>query len=282
MRIVLPNKGSLAKGTIDLMLASGYKCKRSSKELVCYDQTHDVEFIFLRPKDIPTYVDANIFTLGITGRDIVMDSHFSLEEILPLGFGKSSMRYIIPKENKFTNIQQLHNKNIACSYPHFLKNHLASEGIEANIIKLEGAVEIAIHLGIADVIVDVVETGTTIKEAGLKAVGEPIIHSEAVLVSKVPLKKLSEDAKLMVLRLQGIITAKNYVMIEYDIKQEKLQEACAICSGIHSPTVTRLHNEGWLSVKVMAKSSQQNSIIDEFYRLGAKGIIVTPINNCRI
>ena len=292
LKVALPNKGSLAKGAIELMSAAGYKCKRRSKELVCYDKDSKVEFIFLRPKDIATYINAGIFDFGITGRDIAQDNHFELDEVLALNFGKSKMHYIIPQEQSFKGIEQFNNKRIACSYPTLLKKHLDKENIKADIIKLEGAVEIAIHLDIADVIVDVVETGTTIKEAGLKCVGNPIIKSEAILIGK-DNKSLQNDKNQalnpkdlafsqMCNRLKGIVVARNYVMIEYDVKNIDLEKACKICEGLQSPTVTPLKEEGWFAVKVAAEASKENDILDKLIALNAKGIIVTPVKNCRI
>ena len=281
-KVVLPNKGSLAEGAMNLFNLAGYCCKSNSKELICYDKKNQIEFVFLRPKDIATYVDAGIFDLGITGRDIVRDSDFDLCELMPLGFGKSAMYFIIPNERDFSSVEQFAGVKIACSYPRLLEKYLQKKNIKSNIIKLDGAVEVSIHLGIADVIVDVVETGTTIKEAGLKTVGESIIKSEAILIGTKVLEKLPEQAQKMVLRLQGVITAKNYIMIEYDIKKELLEEACALCRGIYSPTLTQLHNKDWFSVKVMATKVQENVLIDQLYELGAKGIVVTALTNCRI
>ena len=281
LKVAIPNKGSLSEGATKLIQSAGYKCRRSSKELYCSDDANNVEFYFLRPTDIPTYVEAGIFHFGITGRDIVLDSGHELEETMGLGFGKARMMYITPGNHDFKGISDFEGKKIACSYPGLISKHLSDNGVNAEIIELDGAVEISLHLGIADFAADVVETGTTIKLAGLKTVGEPILHSEAIIVSSKE-KNNCEDADLFIKRIQGIITAKQYVMIEYDIATDKIEEACNICPGLESPTVSPLREANWHAVKVMVKSSQVNSIMDSLSALGAKAIIVTEIRTCRM
>ena len=282
LKIAIPNKGSLAEGAMKLIREAGYKCKKSGKELVCSDPTNNVEFVFLRPKDIATYVASGVFSFGITGRDITADSENDVVEMMALGFGKASFRYIIPGNEHFEGFQQFEGKRIACSYPHLVKTHLASEGVNAEIVPLSGAVEISIHLGIADAAADVVETGTTIKQAGLKTVGDTIMKSEAVLISKCATVVEREEAALFLRRLEGIIIARQYVMVEYDIPVAKLDKACELSPGLESPTIAPLHDPEWRSVKVMTKSSGINDVMDELSDLGAGAIIVSAIKTCRI
>lgn len=281
LKVAIPNKGSLSEGATKLIQSAGYKCRRSSKELFCSDDSNNVEFYFLRPTDIPTYVEAGIFHFGITGRDIVLDSGHDIEETMALGFGKARMMYITPGNHDFKGVSDFEGKKIACSYPGLISKHLNENNVNAEIIELDGAVEISLHLGIADFAADVVETGTTIKLAGLKTVGEPILHSEAIIVSSKEKSNLDE-AELFIKRIQGIITAKQYVMIEYDIPTEKIEDACNICPGLESPTVSPLREANWHAVKVMVKSSQVNSLMDALSTLGAKAIIVTEIRTCRM
>ena len=281
LKIAIPNKGSLSEGATTLIQKAGYKCKRSSKELFCADNNNNIEFYFLRPTDIPTYVHAGTFDFGITGRDIVLNTGYDLEETLPLNFGKARMMYITPGNHDYKGLSDFEGKRIACSYPGLISKHLKDNGVNAEIIKLSGAVEISLHLGIADFAADVVETGTTIKMAGLKTVGEPILRSEAIIVSGKG-KDHNEAAKLFIKRINGIITARQYVMVEYDIPTDKLEEACKICPGLESPTVSPLREANWNAVKVMVKSSEISEIMDSLSALGAKAIIVTEIKTCRM
>lgn len=281
LKVAVPNKGSLSEGATSLIQNAGYKCRRSSKELFCSDSANNVEFYFLRPTDIPAYVEAGIFNFGITGRDIVLDSGHDVNEVMGLNFGKARMMYIAPGNHDFKGLSDFEGKKIACSYPGLINTHLKENGVNAEVIELDGAVEISLHLGIADFAADVVETGTTIKLAGLKTVGEPILHSEAIIVSNEE-KIHNDEAQLFIKRIQGIILARQYVMVEYDIPDDKIEEACKVCPGLESPTISPLREESWHAVKVMVKSSQVNSIMDELSALGAKAIIVTEIRTCRI
>ena len=282
LKIAIPNKGSLSQGAMELIQKAGYKCRRASKELYCADTANKVEFYFLRPTDIPKYVEAGIFHFGITGRDITHDSTLKIEESVALGFGKARMMYITPGDFNFKGLQDFEGKRIACSYPHLINEHLKANGITAEIIKLSGAVEISLQLGIADFAADVVETGTTIKQAGLKVVGEPILQSEAILISKDKQTETLPQAELFLKRINGIIVARKYLMVEFDIPTSKLETACQIAPGLESPTISPLRDKEWNAVKVMLKTSEVNAVIDELSNIGAKAIIVTEIRTCRI
>ena len=283
LKIALPNKGALSEGAIALVKNAGYKIRRSGKALVCTDNVNNVEFYFLRPKDITAYVSSGVFTFGITGRDIVQDTHYdNIDECLALGFGKSKMRYIIPGADEFPGLELFEGKRIACSYPILVKKHLAANNINDEIVKLDGAVEISIQLGIADAAADVVETGTTIKQAGLKTVGDVILQSEATLISADKNLDSNEAAKAFIKRLSGIIVARKYVMLEYDIPTEKIEAACEAVPGLESPTISSLHDPNWKGVKAMIPSGDINSSMDTLESLGAKGIIATDIRTCRL
>jgi len=282
LKIAVPNKGSLSEGAMTLIQKAGYKCRRSSKELYCADTVNHVEFYFLRPKDIPKYVEAGIFHFGITGRDILKDSALDLNESLALSFAKARMMYITPGDFDYKGLSDFEGKRIACSYPHLINEHLKSNGVNAEIVELSGAVEISLQLGIADFAADVVETGTTIKQAGLKMVGEPLLHSEAILVSNDEKINSLPQAELFLKRVNGIIVARKYVMIEYDIPAKKVEAACKIAPGLESPTISQLRDTEWNAVKVMIKTSEINTTMDQLSQLGAKAIIVTDLRTCRI
>lgn len=281
LQIALPNKGSLSQEAVDLVREAGYHCRRYSRELVVRDRSHPIEYVFLRPKDIAVYVSRGLLDLGITGRDLALDSRADFEELLPLQFGRSSFYYAVPRESDLTP-DQLGGRRIATSYAHLVHEDLAKRGISADVVHLDGAVEIAIRLGVADAIADVVESGRTMMEAGLKTVGEPLVTSEAILIARDRNVVRKDLVKQFIDRINGIVVARTYVMVEYDAPKDILEKASKVTPGIEAPTVAPLSREGWVAIKSMAKKSEVNDIMDRLAELGAKGIIVTPIRTCRI
>ncbi len=281
LKIAIPNKGSLSEGAIQLVSEAGYKCKRYSSELIIFDAANNIEFYFLRPRDIAIYVGNGFLDMGITGRDLALDSKTSVQEIMPLNFGHSSFYYAIPQNEKIT-ADQFGGKRIATSYPHIVELDLKKRNVEAQIIKLDGAVEISIRLGVADVIADVVQSGRTLTEAGLKKIGEPLLKSESILIAHSEETLKGNEADLFLKRLKGIIVAREFVIVEYDIPKSALSKACTLTPGIESPTIAPLSNENWAAVKAMVRKSDMNSIMDKLADIGAKGIIVTDIRTCRI
>jgi ATP phosphoribosyltransferase len=245
------------------------------------DQANGIDFIFLRPRDIAVYVGNGVLDMGITGRDLAVDSKAGVEEILPLNFGNSRFRYAVPRDSglepdKFNGLR------IATSYPEIVRLDLEKRGVEAKIIRLDGAVEVSVQLGVADAIADVVESGRTLKEAGLHVVGEPLMNSEAILIARDKAIAENPEVKRMLGRLRGILVARTYAMVEYDISRDKLEDACQITPGIEAPTVAPLSNNDWVAVKAMIVSKESNHVMDELHKLGARGIIVTDIRSCRI
>lgn len=281
LKIAIPNKGALSDDAIVLLKEAGYKCSRYGRELTVADVKNNVEFIYLRPRDIAIYVGNGILDLGITGRDLAFDSRSGVAELLPLEFGKSSFYYAIPNGSKLTP-DQFGGLRIATSYPSIVENDLKQRGIKAQIVRLDGAVEISIRLGVADAIADVVESGLTLKEAGLKTVGDPVMKSEALLIARTPDVAAKPQVVNIIKRLEGIILARKYAMIEYDIPQAVLAKACKITPGIEAPTISPLRNVDWAAVKAMTLRGEINAVIDKLEEIGAKGIIVTDIRTCRI
>lgn len=281
LQIALPNKGTLAEDSMRLVQEAGYKCRRMGKELMISDVENGIDFFFLRPKDIAVYVRKGILALGITGRDLVMDSGAHLVEILPLHFGKSRFCYAVPEDSPITP-ESLQGCRIATSYTTLVARDLAARGVDAEIIQLDGAVEISIRLGVSDVIADVVQTGKTLKDAGLKIVGGTILESEAVLVGRDEAVLENPLVKTFVERLRGIVVARDYVIVEYDVEEGLLDQACRITPGIESPTVSPLSKKGWVAVKAMAKKKEINAIMDALTAIGARGIMVMDIRTCRI
>jgi ATP phosphoribosyltransferase len=281
LRIALPNKGSLSEKAITLVGEAGYQCLRTGRELMVTDNDNEIEFVFLRPRDIAVYVSSGIFDLGITGRDLFLDSERKVHELLPLGFGGSTFRYAIAKDKDLTPAQ-FGGLRIATSYPNIVKQDMARRGLDVKIVTLDGAVEISVRLGVADAIADVVSSGRTLVEAGLKVVGEPILKSEAVVIANDPAIAESSLVKTFLDRLQGIVVARDYVMIEYDVPRSELKQACTITPGIESPTVAPLNDPAWVAVKAMTRRKGINGIMDDLAALGAKGIMVTDIRTCRL
>ncbi len=281
IRIALPNKGSLSEEALRLVHEAGYKARRAAKELSVIDTENDVDFLFLRPRDIAVYVGEGIVDLGITGRDLLADSQAGAKELLALGFGKSRFCYATPKEGALRTVDQLDGRRIASSYPNIVKADFAARGRTCTVVKLDGAVEISVALGVADAIADVVESGTTMAQAGLAPIGEPVMLSEAIVIGAAETAS-APQARTFLRRLQGILTAQAYVLIEYDVDEAHLAAASRLTPGIEAPTVSQLSKAGWYAVKAMIPRKQCNAIIDNLEDAGAKGIIVSDLRTCRL
>ncbi len=281
LRIALPNKGALAEETATLMKEAGYKARRENKELSVLDTANDVEFLFLRPRDIAVYVSGGIVDAGITGRDLLADSRSQAKELLPLGFGRSRFCYAVPKDSPITEIAHLAGKRIASSYPNIVRDDMAARGLECSVVKLDGAVEISVRLGVADAIADVVESGTTMRQAGLHPIGEPVMASEALVIGH-PGVAENPQIRSLLKRLQGILTARAFVVVDYNVPEARREAACAVTPGVESPTVTPLSKPGWYAVKSMVRRSELNHVMDALESVGATGIIVSTICTCRL
>jgi ATP phosphoribosyltransferase len=280
LRIAVPNKGSLAEPASQMLTEAGYRQRTDSRELVLLDTENDTEFFFLRPRDIAIYVGSGRLDVGITGADLLLDSGAPAEAILPLGFGGSTFRFAgLP--GMASSVEQLEGKRIATAYPGVVAAYLAEHGVQAEVIRLDGAVETAVRLDVADAIADVVSTGTTLRNAGLEIFGVPLLTSQAVLIRRRGAPATARVEQLT-RRLQGVIIARQYVLMDYDIVDDLVEKAVAITPGIESPTVSPLHERGWSAVRSMVKRKQTNAIMDELWDLCARGIIVTDIHACRL
>jgi ATP phosphoribosyltransferase len=280
LRIAVPNKGTLAEPASQMLIEAGYRQRHDNRELVIFDGQNDTEFFFLRPRDIATYVGSGRLDVGITGDDLLRDAQSDAEVIMALGFARSTFRFAALPDTA-TSAQELAGKRIATAYPGVVGTYLREHGIAAELIKLDGAVETAVRLGVADAIADVVETGTTLRNAGLEVFGEPLLNSEAVLI-RARNGELDPKVEQLMRRLQGVIIARQYVLMDYDIPDELVEKAVAITPGIESPTVAPLHEKGWSAVRSMVRRDQTNAVMDELWNLGARGILVTGIHACRL
>lgn len=280
LRVAVPNKGQLAEPTRSMLLEAGYLRLAGARDLYVNDPDNDVEFFFLRPRDIAVYVGEGTLELGITGRDMLLDSGSMAREVLPLGFAPSTFRFAAPKGVAKVP-GDLAGLRIATSYDGLLRSWLETNQMSARVVRLDGAVENSVALGVADAIADVVATGTTIKQAGLELIGEPILVSEALLIQRHD-APTSPAIETFVRRLNGVMVARSYVLVDYDIRTEALEHACLITPGLESPTVSSLHDPLWRAVRAMVPSADVHQVMDELYDLGARGILVTVIHACRL
>jgi ATP phosphoribosyltransferase len=280
LRIAVPNKGSLSEPACQMLAEAGYRQRADSRELVLHDADNDTEFFYLRPRDIALYVGSGQLDVGITGEDLLLDSGAHAEPILQLGFGGSTFRFAA-RPGTARSAADLAGKRVATAYPGVVAGYLASAGIAAEVIRLDGAVETSVRLGVADAIADVVSTGSTLRNAGLEIFGEPLLTSEAVLVRRRG-ADLPPRVEQLVRRLQGVIIARQYVLMDYDIPDELVEKAVALTPGIESPTVSPLLKPGWSAVRSMVRRRETNHVMDELWALGARGILVTDIQACRL
>ena len=280
LKIAVPNKGSLADASIEILKEAGYRQRVDSRDLVLSDPENGVEFYYLRPRDIALYVGTGELEAGITGRDLLIDSGADAQEILSLGFGSSTFRFAGPATKSF-KVADLSGKRVATAYPGLVENYLSKLGVSATVVRLDGAVESSVRLGVADVIADVVSTGNTLRQAGLSIFGDPILQSEAILISRKS-KELPVDLQILLRRLQGVVTARQYVLLDYDIPRVSVDQACAITPGLESPTISPLQKEDWVAVRAMVLRKDTNRLMDELWALGARGILVTDIHACRL
>ena len=280
LRVAVPNKGSLADSSIDILKEAGYRQRTDSRDLVLVDTDNSVEFYYLRPRDIAIYVGSGELEAGITGRDLLIDSAADAEELIALDFGRSTFRFAAPVSQEWTQ-DAISGKRIATAYPGLVAAYLSPLSIEAEIVRLDGAVESSVRLGVADLIADVVSTGNTLRQAGLKVFGDPILTSEAIVISRKGVA-LPKDLEVLIRRLQGVVTARRYVLLDYDIPKINVETACAITPGLESPTISPLQKADWVAVRAMVLRKDTNQVMDELWEVGARGILVTDIHACRL
>ncbi|WP_026422016.1 ATP phosphoribosyltransferase [Actinokineospora inagensis] len=282
LRIAVPNKGSLSVPSEQLLTAAGYRVHRGNRELMLDDVRNDVRFFFLRPRDIALYVGTGTLDAGITGRDLLLDADTGAEEVLELGYSASTFRFAARPE-AMTTVADLAGKRVATSYPGLVSAHLARHGVNATLVRLDGAVETSVQLGIADAVADVVETGTSLRNSGLAVFGDPILQSEAVLIRRPDTDdQVATAVERVRRRLKGVLIARQYVMIDFDCPVAAQEAACALTPGIESPTVSPLAREGWVAVRSLVPRDRAPFVMDELWDVGARAILVTPLESSRI
>ena len=279
LRVAVPNKGSLSEAAMEILSEAGYPSRGDSKALTILDEANQVEFFFLRPKDIAIYVAKGHLDMGITGRDLAGDSGSSVQEVLQLGFGASTFRYAAPAGQAWT-VDMLDGKRIATSYPNLVRDDLASKGLNATVIRLDGAVEISIKLGVADAIADVVSTGRTLRQQGLAPFGDPIVSSEAVVIVREG-RDVTPEMEVLLHRIRGILQAQAYLMLDYNVPADLLEEAIKLTPGLSSPTVSPLADEAWVAVRAMVPRKSANHLMDQLYSVGARAILASDLRIVR-
>ncbi len=279
LRVAVPNKGALSTAASDILRESGYRQREDAKQLTLIDAENGVEFFYLRPRDIAVYVGEGTLDVGITGRDLLLDSGAKAEEVLRLGFGRSRFRFAGPA-GRFREIEELAGTRIATSYVGVVGDFLKRRGIAADVVRLDGAVETSIQLGVADAIADVVETGSTLRRAGLETFGDVVLESEAVVVTRAG--HIPDEFEIFRRRVEGVLVARGFVMMDYDIPREHVDAAVALTPGIEGPTISPLHREGWVAVRAMVPREGAQRLMDELYEVGARGILLTDIHACRL
>jgi ATP phosphoribosyltransferase len=279
LRIAVPNKGSLADTAAEMLSEAGYTGRRDPKDLHVIDPVNEVEFFYLRPKDIATYVGSGALDVGITGRDLLLDARMpGAREIEALGFGGSTFRFAGPP-GRFTTLADLEGLRVATAYPGLVDAYLDEHGVAVDLVPLDGAVESAVRLGVADAVADVVSTGTTLRQAGLEIFGPVLLESEAVLIGA---PSQVEGTETLLRRLRGVMVARRYVLIDYDLPASLVDRAVAIAPGIESPTISPLRDPEWVAVRVMSPRKTVNQVMDALYAIGARAILVTAIHNARL
>jgi ATP phosphoribosyltransferase len=287
LRVALPNKGTLAEPAATMMREAGYRQRSDARDLSIADEENDIEFFYLRPKDIATYVGSGDLHLGVTGADLKEESGSQVQSLLELGFGASKFRYAALDEGQIKAIEDLEGKRIATSYPRLVRAHLARARIRAEIVKLDGAVEISVHLGLADAVADVVSSGRTLRQHGLVVIGDAIAESQATLIEREPRPDREQTAEVGAMkrvfteRLRGVVLARQYLMMEYDCPKTVKDAAVKITPGLQAPTISPLDDDAWVAVRSMVKRNKANKVMDQLAALGAKAILTTDIRSCR-
>jgi ATP phosphoribosyltransferase len=280
LRIGIPSKGRLAEAASQLLIEAGLKFRRQERSLFARVRDMPIEITFLRTDDIPVLCAEGAIDMGITGGDLIEESDVDLTNRLALGMGNWRLAICVPDDSKLQKGADLAAKRIATSFPRVTQNYLDRLNITAHIVELTGSVEVMIALGIADAIVDLVETGSTLAANRLTVLDE-LGSYEAVLVQN-PATKHGQLADRVVRRLEGVVIARSYSLLEYNVPESKLAEAEKITPGFESPTVNKLEEPGWFAVRAMVKRNEVIEIMERLDALGATAILETTITNCRL
>ena len=280
IKFAIPSKGRLMEPTIDLLKKSGFKFRAQGRNLYATCTNYDIVFIFIRADDIPVLVDSGVVDLGITGSDLIQERMADVDHLLHLGYGQCRLCVAVKDEWKEESLESLTGINIATSFPVMTTEYFKKQDVNVICIEMNGSVEIMIALNLAQAIVDIVETGDSLRDNNLKVFKEIGLYETTLIASK----KIAGDERVTRIkrRREGVLVANHYSMLEYNIHESRLKEAEKITPGFESPTVSRLDEKEWLAVKVMVKKSEVVQVMDRLEALGATAIIETEIMNCRL
>ena len=280
LRIGVPSKGRLAELAAELLKEAGLNFRRQERSLFARCKEMPLDVTFLRTEDIPVLCAEGAIDMGITGSDLIAESGAEMLSRLDLGVGQCRLSICVPEDSGIHAPAQLHGKRIATSFPHVTKTYLNGHGADVHLVHLSGSVEVMIALGVADAIVDLVETGSTLAANRLRIL-EDIGRYETVLIQNVD-RRHSDVADRVVRRLEGVVIARSYSLLEYNVPREKLPQAEKITPGFNSPTVSALEDPGWCAVRVMVRRNEVIAIMERLEALGASAILETQITNCRL
>ncbi|MBL9092032.1 MAG: ATP phosphoribosyltransferase [Planctomycetaceae bacterium] len=280
LRIGVPSKGRLAELAAELLKDAGLHFRRQERSLFARCKELPVDITFLRTEDIPVLCAEGAIDMGITGSDLIAESQAEVERRLDLGVGQCKLSICVPDDAPYTSPKQLAGKRIATSFPNNTAAYLRQHGATAHLVNLNGSVESMIALGVADAIVDLVETGSTLAANRLKILTD--IGSYQTVLIQNGRKRMTETADRVVRRLEGVVIARAYSLLEYNVPRAKLAEAESITPGFRSPTVSALEDPSWCAVRAMVKRSEVIQIMEKLEALGAGAILETEIKNCRL
>lgn len=280
LRIGIPSKGRLSEQATELLNQAGLHFRRQERTLFALVKQLPIDIIFLRTDDIPILCSEGAIDLGITGSDLVEESRAEVDVRMALGVGRCRLSLCVPDTSEIRAASHLNGKRIATSFPNVTRKYLAEQGAQAHLVELSGSVEIMISLGVADAIVDLVETGSTLAANRLRVLAD-IGEYETVLIQN-RWQRQPEMAQRIIRRLEGVVIARDYSLLEYNIRRERLEEAEAITPGFNSPTVSALEDPGWCSVRVMVRRKEVIEAMEQLENIGASAILETSIGNCRL
>jgi ATP phosphoribosyltransferase len=280
LRIGVPSKGRLSELAADLLKQAGLHFRRQDRSLFARVGEMPVDITFLRTEDIPVLCSEGAIDLGITGGDLVAEAGVDVLTRLALGVGKCRLAICVPDDAIYQGPSELDGRRVATSFTRVTKEYLAANGADVHLVPLSGSVEIMITLGVADAIVDLVETGSTLAANRLRILDE-IGHYETLLIQNKQ-RRLSDVADRVVRRLEGVVIARSYSLLEYNIPKSKLSEAEKITPGYNSPTVNSLEDPNWCAVQVMVRRKNVIDVMEKLEGLGASAILETQITNCRL
>jgi ATP phosphoribosyltransferase len=280
LRIGVPSKGRISELAAELLQQAGLSFRRQERSLFARVGDMSIDITFLRTDDIPVLCAEGAIDMGVTGSDLVAEAGVDVVTRLPLGIGRCKLALCVPDYSPIQTGTQLSGKRVATSFPNLTRRYLAEQQAEVHLVQLGGSVEIMTALGVAEAIVDLVETGSTLAANRLRVLAE-IGRYESVLIQNNE-RRHAKLADRVVRRLEGVIIARSWSLLEYNIPRAKLPEAEQITPGFNSPTISALEDPTWCAVRVMVRRSEVIEVMEVLETLGARAILEMQINNCRL